>query len=41
MGTAVPVALAGDALEVPCADGAQRPYLSFDAAAATGALKPS
>ena len=38
MRTAVPVALAGDALEVPCADGGQRPYLSFDAAAATGAL---
>lgn len=38
MGTVVPVALAGDALEVPCADGVQRPYLSFDAAAATGAL---
>jgi len=34
----VPVALAGDALEVPCADGGQRRYLSFDAAAATGAL---
>ena len=31
-------ALAGDALEVPCADGNQRRYLSFDAAAATGAL---
>ena len=38
MVTVVPVALAGDALEVPCADGGQRPYLSFDAAAATGAL---
>ncbi len=34
----VPVALAGDALEVPCVDGGQRRYLSFDAAAATGAL---
>jgi selenocysteine lyase/cysteine desulfurase len=33
-----PVALAGDALEVPCVDGGQRRYLSFDAAAATGAL---
>ena len=38
MAAVVPVALAGDALEVPCADGGQRPYLSFDAAAATGAL---
>ena len=38
MTAAVPVALAGDALEVPCADGSQRRYLSFDAAAATGAL---
>ncbi len=34
----VPVALAGDELEVPCADAGQRRYLSFDAAAATGAL---
>ena len=34
----VPVALAGDALEVPCVDGGQRRYLSFDAAAATAAL---
>ena len=38
MAAVVPVALAGDALEVPCADGSQRRYLSFDAAAATGAL---
>ena len=38
MTAAVPVALAGDGLEVPCADGSQRRYLSFDAAAATGAL---
>jgi selenocysteine lyase/cysteine desulfurase len=38
MAAVVPVALAGDALEVPCADGDQRRYLSFDAAAATGAL---
>ncbi len=38
MTAVVPVALAGDALEVPCADGGQRRYLSFDAAAATGAL---
>ena len=34
----VPVALAGDELRVPCVDGGQRRYLSFDAAAATGAL---
>ena len=33
----VPVPLAGDELRVPCVDGAQRRYLSFDAAAATGA----
>jgi len=38
MAAVMPVALAGDALEVPCADGGQRPYLSFDAASATGAL---
>ena len=38
MAAVVPVALAGDALKVPCADGGQRRYLSFDAAAATGAL---
>ena len=38
MTAVVPVALAGDELEVPCADGGQRRYLSFDAAAATGAL---
>jgi len=38
MTAVVPVALAGDELEVPCADGCQRRYLSFDAAAATGAL---
>ena len=33
-----PTALAGDELQVPCVDGVQRRYLSFDAAAATGAL---
>ena len=34
----VPMALAGDDLLVPCVDGSQRRYLSFDGAAATGAL---
>ena len=38
MSIVAPVALAGDELEEPCADGGQRRYLSFDAAAATGAL---
>jgi selenocysteine lyase/cysteine desulfurase len=38
MTTAVPVALAGDELRVSCVGGDQRRYLSFDAAAATGAL---
>jgi selenocysteine lyase/cysteine desulfurase len=33
-----PVQLAGDWLRVPCVDGSQRPYLSFDAAASTSAL---
>lgn len=33
-----PVALVGDALLVPCVDGQQRPYLSFDAAASTAPL---
>jgi selenocysteine lyase/cysteine desulfurase len=36
--TAVPAALVGDALPVPCVDGTDRPYLPFDAASATGAL---
>ena len=36
--TALPVALIGDGLGVPCADGTERPYLSFDAAASTSAL---
>lgn len=31
-------ALAGDGLPVLCVDGTERPYLSFDAAASTGAL---
>ena len=33
-----PVPLAGDGMPVPCMDGAERPYLSMDAAASTGAL---
>ena len=33
-----PVQLAGDWLRVPCVDGSQRPYLSFDAAASTSPL---
>lgn len=33
-----PVALVGDGLTVPCADGTEREYLSFDTAASTGAL---
>ena len=38
-GTAAPpVALVGDGLMVPCADGAERPYLSLDTAASTAAL---
>ena len=36
--TALPVALVGDALPVPCVDGTDRPYLPFDEAGATGAL---
>ncbi len=32
------VHLVGDGLEVPCADGVARPYLSLDSAASTGAL---
>src|SRR5690349_15966811 len=31
--------LVGDGLEVPCVDGTARPYVSFDAAASTGALR--
>ncbi|HZR53935.1 MAG TPA: hypothetical protein VFB06_31080 [Streptosporangiaceae bacterium] len=34
----LPVPLAGDGLPVRCLDGTERPYLSFDAAASTGAL---
>ncbi len=36
--TAPPVPLAGDGIPVPCADGAERPYLSMDTAASTAAL---
>ena len=36
--TALPAALIGDALPVPCVDGMDRPYLPFDAAGATSAL---
>jgi selenocysteine lyase/cysteine desulfurase len=39
MTTALPVPLSGDELRVPCLDGGQRRYLSFDTAAATGALQ--
>jgi len=35
---ALPVALVGDTLPVPCADGRERPSLPFDAASATSAL---
>jgi selenocysteine lyase/cysteine desulfurase len=34
----LPVALVGDELLVPCADGEERRYLNLDAAASTGAL---
>ena len=37
---APPVPLVGDGIPVPCADGAERPYLSLDAAASTAALGP-
>src|SRR5215470_2742784 len=37
---APPVPLVGDGTPVPCVDGTERPYLSFDAAASTGALSP-
>ncbi len=36
--TALPVALVGDELEVPCLDGDHRRYLNLDAAASTSAL---
>jgi len=35
---APPVPLVGDRTPVPCVDGTERPYLSFDAAASSGAL---
>ncbi len=35
---ALPAALVGDGLQVPCADGTERPHLSFDASASTSAL---
>ena len=35
---ALPAALVGDGLRVPCMDGTERPYLSFDAATSTSAL---
>src|SRR5215468_10222617 len=35
---APPVPLVGDRTPVPCVDGRERPYLSFDAAASTSAL---
>src|SRR5215469_97705 len=35
---APPVPLVGNGMPVPCVDGTERPYLSFDAAASTGAL---
>ena len=38
--SAPPVALVGDGLGVPCVDGTERPYLSFDAAASTSAMQP-
>ena len=34
----VPIALVGDDIAVPCADGTERTYLNFDMAASTGAL---
>jgi selenocysteine lyase/cysteine desulfurase len=36
--SSLPVALVGDGLPVPCADGRERPYLSCDVAASTAAL---
>ena len=35
---ALPLPLEGDGILVPCVDGAERPYVSFDAAASTSAL---
>jgi len=36
--TSLPLSLVGDALEVPCLDGVDRPYLSLDSAASTASL---
>jgi len=36
----LPVPLVGDGTLVPCLDGHERPYVSLDAAASTGALEP-
>ncbi|HEV7862146.1 MAG TPA: aminotransferase class V-fold PLP-dependent enzyme [Acidimicrobiia bacterium] len=36
--TAIPSALVGDGLPVPCVDGRERPYLNLDSAASTSAL---
>ncbi len=38
LASSLPVALVGDDIVVPCVDGRERRYLSFDAAASTGAL---
>jgi selenocysteine lyase/cysteine desulfurase len=37
--THLPVSLVGDGLPAPCVDGTERPYLSFDSAASTAALR--
>ncbi len=37
-GSSLPVGLVGDEIVVPCVDGCERAYLSFDAAASTSAL---
>ena len=34
----LPVSLVGDGMLVPCTDGVERPYVSLDTAASTGAL---
>jgi selenocysteine lyase/cysteine desulfurase len=38
--TKLPISLIGDGMPVACVDGVERPYVSFDAAASTGALGP-
>ena len=35
----LPVSLVGDGMLVPCTDGVERPYVSLDTAASTGALE--